>query len=146
MRLEQRKWQRHRALGNVKMRRKKANPPQKQLRAIKVPPDLREYMAETFALYEGGWEDLPYIDDCLQGSLVGGKVKGHKKPYRFRYPYGGVYWKLAFDHTQIEDIGDGLITEIKLYFCKDQECNFACSLPDETCGTCDWEPIPGVDA
>ncbi len=99
-------------------------------------------MAETFSLYDGGWDEIPCIDDCLQGSLVGGKVKVHKKPYRFTYRVGGVIWKLAFDHTEIEDIGDGLITEIKLYSCKDPECKFASSLPDETCGRCDWEPIP----
>ena len=124
------------------MLRRKDNPPEKELRVVPVPPKLREYMAETFSLYGGVWDKLPYIDDCLQGTLVGGKVREHKKPYRFHYRYGGVDWDLAFDHTQIEDIGDGLITELKLYHCKDPQCDYACSLPDATCGRCDWEPAP----
>lgn len=126
------------------MRRPKANPPEKELRTVAVPLKLREYMAETFSLYDGGWDELPYIDDCLQGSLVGGKVKGHKRPYRFVFRFGSENWNLAFDHTQIEDIGDGIITEIKLYCCKDPDCSFASSLPDETCWKCDWEPIPDI--
>ncbi len=70
------------------MRRLKEKLLHKELRLVPVPTGLRECMADTFSLYDGGWDDLPYIDDCLQGMLVGGKVQNHKKPYRFTYREG----------------------------------------------------------
>jgi hypothetical protein len=86
-------------------------------------------------------------DDAIQvGAVCGGRYG--KKPRRYEltyYPQGETErgrWYLTLDHFEIEDIGDGRMTEISMYCCTAPDCRCKFREPDRTCFYCDYFDDP----
>lgn len=102
--------------------------------------DVHEFLREA-----NRSEDVPIdFDDAIKvGCVCGGHTGTKARPYVFTfYPpddkrHGK--WYLTLHSTEIEDIGDGHMTEITMFCCTSSECRMKFREPDETCFYCDWE-------
>lgn len=130
------------------MRKPKDEPLAKIEERIPVSPHLQQIMREIFEQIDG-WTDMPFEDqqdDSIQVTGISGRrTRDKRRPFRLTYTPPGVptriKWELALDQTEIEDIGDGQIQELKLYRCMDPDCGQKSSLPDFVCGRCDWNDV-----
>jgi hypothetical protein len=88
-----------------------------------------------------------YYDDAIQvGAVCGGRIGKHPRPYVFTYfPEGDAErgrWFLSLHRTEIEDIADGLLTEIAMYCCVSPECRCKFREAGENCYYCDYAADP----
>lgn len=118
----------------------------KERHSVSVPPPLQAFMREVFL-------DIEYPDpdilercgfqwDCDWG--YGGMDEDDPEWYVFTYfPEHNQdhSWRLRLHRVDIEDIGDGILTEIKLWFCPATECHFGYSEEDALCPQCDHPNI-----
>ncbi len=118
----------------------------KERRMVPIPDDLRDVMRETYELIlEARRDDTIAIDfdDAIQiGGLCGGRVG--KKPRRFQFDYTppddkDARWELALHPTEIEDIGDGRMTELLMYCCTSPNCRRKFREAEGVCFECDYE-------
>jgi hypothetical protein len=87
-------------------------------------------------------------DDAIQiGGLCGGRCGDNKKrPFQFTYhpsdgnPRGR--WYLTLHPLEIEDIADGVMTEITMYCCRSAECQIKAREADAHCFYCDYADEP----
>ena len=117
-----------------------------------IPDDLRDAMRQVHELL-GHAEDDPGIavdfDDAIQvGGLCGGRYREGKRPFGFTYfppdrdERGR--WLLTLHPQEIEDIADGVMTEIKLYSCTSPDCRMKFREADDTCFYCDYYDDAGA--
>ena len=127
------------------MRRKDVKP--KDRRKVPIPDELRESLREVheFLRETKRGDDSPIdFDDAIQiGRVCGGQVGTDARPYVFAfYPSDDKrrgMWYLTLDSTEIEDIGDGRMTEITMFCCTSPDCRTKFREPDEDCFYCDLE-------
>lgn len=127
---------------------RKLKPQPKEKRIVSLDHEFRESMIEVRELLEE-FElnpDDAFIDfdDAIQvGSVCGGRVGSPKRPFVFTfYPqddscYGS--WFLSLHETEIEDIADGVMTEISMWCCTSPDCRSKFRDESETCFFCDYE-------
>jgi hypothetical protein len=120
-------------------------PRPKERRRVPIPPDLRESLRELAELIEEAKHDpevLPGYDDAIQfPRLCGGMLGKKHRPFVLTYfPEDGVrvQWQLTLHASEIEDIGDGVQTELLLYCCADPECGCKFREADDHCFVCDY--------
>ena len=111
---------------------------------IEIPYELQISMQEIFQFLEDSKNDPDqYIDfdDAIQTENVsGGKIGDKKRPYHFTYYDGGKsagrIWELQLHQTEIEDIGDRVMTEIRLYCCENNSCGYKTREERDRCILC----------
>jgi hypothetical protein len=116
-------------------------------RLVEVPEELKRAMQEVWPTVRHARKNPKKylgIDDGIQTDrLIGGLEDLERKPFRFTFtPWGASKrsrWYLWVDHTEVEDIGDGHLKELKMYCCASPECEMKFSREDDTCFYCDWE-------
>lgn len=123
------------------------SPKPKERRKVAIPADLRDSLREVFELIQQAKHDpdieLDYDDAIQVGSVCGGRYG--KKPRRYvltYYPEGEgkrSRWYLTLHRTEIEDIGDGRMTEISMYCCTSPDCHCKFREEKESCFNCDYE-------
>lgn len=127
------------------MRRKNVKP--KDRRKVQIPDELRESMREVheYLLDAERNDDVSIdFDDAIQvGAVCGGRTGAKKRPFVFTYyPSGDSRrgcWSLTLDRFEIEDIGDGHMTEIKMHCCTSPNCRTKSREADTTCFYCDYD-------
>jgi len=126
------------------MRRRDPKP--KDHRKVQVPDELRVSLREVFELIQQAKHDPDIVldfDDAIQvGAVCGGRYGKKPRPYVLTYfPQGDTQrgrWYLTLHRTEIEDIGDGRTTEIRMYCCTSPECRCKFREADDTCFYCDY--------
>jgi hypothetical protein len=126
------------------MRRLRAQP--KDQRAMAIPDDLRDAMRQVHQLLRDAENDPDVVvdfGDAIQvDGLCGGRYRSGKRPFGFTYyppdrdPRG--QWYLTLHPIEIEDIADGVMTEIVMYCCTSPDCRTRFREPDEHCFFCDY--------
>jgi hypothetical protein len=126
------------------MRRQQTKP--KDHRRVPIPDELRDAMREVHEIVEEAENDpdisIDYDDAIQVNGLCGGRCGTKKRPFEFTfYPPGGdkrARWYLTLHPLEIEDIADGVMTDIMMYCCTSPECQMKFREPDETCFFCDY--------
>jgi hypothetical protein len=104
-------------------------------------------MRKVYQLLQNAEDGDPDIaidfDDAIQVTgLCGGRYLRGKRPFGFTYyPENGGErdrWYLTLHSLEIEDIADGMMTEIKLFCCTSSECGMKFREADEHCFYCDY--------
>lgn len=129
---------------------RKLRPQPKERRKVPIPEELRAAMGEAFEQIErskGNDEFRVDYDDAIQAlCLIGGKCGKKPRPFQLTYwPTGDKArgkWELELAECEIEDIGDGRMTEILLYCCTASDCRMKFRTPDATCFYCDYSDDP----
>ena len=124
-------------------------PKPKERRKVPIPTELAEAMREVHWRIEEAKRDpdisIDYDDAIQVGSLCGGRCGKKPRPYEFRYvPYGKREigrWQLDLAQCEIEDIADGVMTEITMYCCTTPNCGEMFNLADGHCD-CDYVKDP----
>ena len=119
----------------------------KERRKVTIPTELREslngvhyYIVESL---RNGDLAVNYEDAIQVGAVCGGRVGTEDRPYVFTYhpstdtQHG--LWHLTLHLTEIEDIGDGIITDLMMYCCTLPDCGRKFREADDTCEKCDYE-------
>jgi hypothetical protein len=127
-----------------KVRRLNVQP--KEHRLVPIPDDLREGMLEVHQLLkEAEWNpeiDLDYDDAIQVNGLCGGRCLKGKRPFAFTfYPENGGErdrWHLTLHALEIEDVAEGVMTQIKLYCCASPKCGMKFREANERCFFCDY--------
>jgi hypothetical protein len=127
------------------MRRKVVKP--KDRRKVRIPDELRDSMREVYDYIReakrNGEPPIDYDDAIQIGAVCGGRVGTKLRPFVFTfYPADDKRhgrWYLTLHRTEIEDIGDGRMTEIMMYCCATPDCRMKFRESDETCFFCDYE-------
>lgn len=128
------------------MSMRRLQPKPKDRRKESIPDELRESMKEIFDQIEQSENDpdisIDY-DDALQTEAVcGGRFGKKPRPYILTYfPKGDCEkgkWFLTLHRTEVEDIGDGIMTEITMHCCTSPDCRCKFREADETCFYCDY--------
>jgi hypothetical protein len=122
-------------------------PKPKERRKVPIPAELRESMHEVVELIQQAKHDpdiaLDYDDAIQVGALCGGRYGKKPRPYVLTYfPEGDGKrgrWYLTLHRTEIEDIGDGHMTEIAMFCCTSPDCRCKFREEKETCFFCDYE-------
>ena len=125
---------------------RKLKPQPKERIKVEIPEDLRESLHGVFELIQQTKHDRDrslYYDDALQfGAVCGGKCGTKLRPYVFTYYPGGDRkkgrWELTLHLTEVEDIGDGIMTAITLYCCTSPDCGCKFREEDAHCSKCDY--------
>ena len=82
------------------------------------------------------------FDDAIQvGAVCGGKVGTKLRPFVFTYyPEDDERgkWYLTLHRTEVEDIGDGRMTDITMYCCTSPDCRMKAREENEYCFHCDY--------
>ena len=125
---------------------RRLQPKDKDRRNVPVPPELRESLREVHELIQEAKRDpdieLGYDDAIQVGAVCGGRFGTKRRPFVLTYyPEGGGErdrWYLTLHRTDIEDIGDGLMTEITLYCCAGPDCRCKFREADDHCFYCDY--------
>lgn len=121
-------------------------PRPKERRKVLIPQELRESLHEVFDLIQQAKHDpdirLNYDDAIQVGAVCGGKVGSKQRPYDLTY-YPGEdrdrgRWFLALHQSEVEDIGDGRMTEIAMYCCTSSDCKCKFREQDDYCFYCDY--------
>jgi hypothetical protein len=129
-------------------------PKPKERRKVAIPADLRDSLREVFELIQQAKHD-PDIeldhDDAIQvGAVCGGRYGKKPRPYVLTYYPEGEgkrgRWYLTLHRTEIEDIGDGRMTEITMYCCTSPDCHCKFREEKEDCFNCDYEEDPETRA
>ena len=126
------------------MRRLNVQP--KEHRLVPIPEHLRDGMREIHQLLQDAENDpdiaVDYDDAIQVPGLCGGRYRKGKRPFGFTYyPENGGKrdrWYLTLHPLEIEDIADGVMTEIKLYCCTSPDCGMKFREADEHCLYCDY--------
>jgi len=121
-------------------------PRPKDRRKVEIPQELRESLHEVFALIKRAKHDpeisLDYDDAIQTEVLCGGKYGTKQRPFVLTYYPEGQRrtgcWFLTLHRTEIEDIGDGVMTEIAMYCCVSPDCRCKFREQDDTCFYCDY--------
>jgi hypothetical protein len=121
-------------------------PREKDRRKVPVPPELRESLFEVHGLIRQAKHDPDIVldyDDAIQvGAVCGGMYGKKPRPFVLTYfPEGDSergQWYLTLHRTEIEDIGDGRMTEITLYCCTAPDCRCKFREADDHCFYCDY--------
>jgi hypothetical protein len=130
------------------MRRKRVQP--KDRRRVPIPAELRESLKEVHDLIRQAKHDPDVIldyDDAIQvGAVCGGRTGEKPRPYELTYfPDGDEErgrWYLTLHRTEIEDIGDGRMTELLMYCCTSPDCRTKSRNADDACFYCDYYDDP----
>ena len=127
----------------------------KDRRKVSIPDELRESMCEVHELIREAKRNQDILlnyDDAIQvgdGAICGGRYGKKPRPYLLTYyPKGDEErgkWFLTLHHTEIEDIGDGRMTEITMYCCTSPDCRSKFREADETCFYCDYVEVPASE-
>ena len=105
-------------------------------------------MREAYEVIEESNRDpdefpIDFGDAIQVGAICGGRIGSSSIPFEFTYyPDGDSRrgrWFLALHETEIEDIADGVKTELVVYCCTSPECRCKFSKESETCFFCDYE-------
>jgi hypothetical protein len=134
------------------MRRKVVKP--KERRKVAIPEELRNSMREAYDIIretKRNGEPPIDFDDAIQTEAVcGGRVGTKLRPFVFTYLPSDDRrrgtWHLTLHRTEIEDIGDGQMTEIAMYCCTSSECRMKFREADEACFFCDYEDDAGDES
>lgn len=126
------------------MRRPRVQP--KDHRLVPIPDDLGDAMREVHQLLQDAENDpdiaVDYDDAIQVHGLCGGRHRKGKRPFGFTYyPRNNDErgrWYLTLHRLEIEDIADGVMTEIQMYCCTSPDCRMKFREPDETCFYCDY--------
>jgi hypothetical protein len=122
-------------------------PKPKDRRKVPIPAELRDSLKAVCQLIQQAKNDpdipLGYDDAIQVGAVCGGRIGKKPRPYVLTYfPEGDDRrgrWHLTLHPTEIEDIGDGRMTEITMYCCTSTDCRSKFREQDEHCGFCDYE-------
>jgi hypothetical protein len=125
---------------------RRLEPKEKDRRKVPIPPELRESLAEVYELIQQAKHDpdipLGYDDAIQVGAVCGGKFGKKPRPFVLTYfPDGDGKrgrWYLRLHRTDIEDIGDGRMTEITMYCCTGPDCRRKFREADDHCFYCDY--------
>jgi hypothetical protein len=117
---------------------------------VPIPAELRESVREVFELIKRAKNDpdivLDYGDAIQVGVVCGGRYGKKPRPYVLTfYPEcdgDRGRWYLTLHRTEIEDIGDGRMTEIALYCCTSSDCRCKFREADDHCFYCDYADDP----
>jgi len=131
---------------------RKLIPKPKDRRKVPIPAELRESLHDVFELIQQARNDsdirLDYDDAIQVGAVCGGRYGKKPRSYILTYyPRGDRErgrWFLTFDHSEIEDIGDGHMEEITLYCCTSPECRCKFREADGHCFYCDYADDPNL--
>lgn len=134
------------------MRREHIKP--KNRLKVPIPDELRDSLREVHEFLREAKRNGDVaidFDDAIQIEAVcGGRVGTKTRPYVFTFhPKNGdrrASWYLTLHRTEIEDIGDGRMTEIMMYCCASPECQMKFREAVETCIFCDYEDDDEVKA
>ena len=125
---------------------RRLQPKVKDRRKVPIPDGLRESLREVFELIQQAKHD-PGInldfDDAIQVRAVcGGRYGRKQRPFVLTYyPEGDDKrgrWLLKLHCTEVEDIGDGVMTEITMYCCTSPDCRSKFREADDHCFYCDY--------
>ena len=111
-----------------------------------IPAELRDSLREVFELIRQAKTDPDIVldfDDAIQvGAVCGGRYGKKPRPYVLTYyPEGDTErgrWFLTLHRAEIEDIGDGLMTEITMHCRTSVDCRCKFREADEHCFYCDY--------
>jgi len=121
-------------------------PQPKDHRLVPIPDDLCIAMAQVQQLIQDAETDPDIVIDCDDAiqvdGLCGGRCGTKKRPFRFTYypsdrnPWGR--WYITLHPLEIEDIADGVMTQIKMYCCRSPNCQIKAREADNHCFYCDY--------
>jgi hypothetical protein len=122
-------------------------PKLKDRRKVPIPGELRDSLREVFALIQRAKHDpdivLDYGDAIQLGAVCGGRHGEKPRPYVLTYfperEGNRSRWYLTLHRTEIEDIGDGRMTEIMMFCCTSAECHCKFREENDHCFFCDYE-------
>jgi len=122
-------------------------PKPKERRKVPIPAELRDSLREVFELIQQAKHDPDIVldyDDAIQvGAVCGGRYGKKPRPFVLTYfPEGEGKrgrWYLTLHRTEIEDIGDGRMTEITMFCCSSPDCHCKFREEKENCFFCDYE-------
>jgi hypothetical protein len=122
-------------------------PKPKERRKVPIPAELRDSLREVFELILQAKHDPDIVldyDDAIQvGAVCGGRYGKKPRPYVLTYYPEGEgkrgRWYLTLHRTEIEDIGDGRMTEITMFCCTFPDCHCKFREEKESCFFCDYE-------
>jgi hypothetical protein len=125
---------------------RRLEPKKKDRRREPVPSELRESLLEVHNLIQQAKHDpdiqLGHGDAIQVGAVCGGKYGKKPRPFVLTFfPEGDSErgrWFLTLHHTEIEDIGDGRMTEIAMYCCTGPDCRCKFREADDHCFYCDY--------
>ena len=118
----------------------------KDHRHVPIPDDLRVALRQVHQLLQDAVSDpdiaVDYDDAIQVEGLCGGRYRRGKRPFGFTY-YAADRdergrWYLTLHPLEIEDIADGVMTEITMYCCTSPDCRMKFREADETCFYCDY--------
>jgi hypothetical protein len=121
-------------------------PKVKERRKVAIPGELRDSLREVFEVIQQARHDPDIhldFDDAIQvGGVCGGRYGTRQRPFVLTYyPEGDTVrgrWFLTLHRTEVEDIGDGRMTEISMYCCTSPECRCKFREADGHCDRCDY--------
>jgi hypothetical protein len=122
-------------------------PKPKERRKVAIPAELRDSLREVFKLIQQAKHDPDIVldyDDAIQiGAVCGGRYGKKPRPFVLTYfPEGEGKrgrWYLTLHRTEIEDIGDGRMTEITMFCCTSPDCHSKFREEQKNCFFCDYE-------
>lgn len=114
-------------------------------RKVAIPDELRDSLRQVWEMVQEAKNDrdinLDYDDAIQVGSVCGGRVGKKSRPYVLTYrPEGDEKrgrWFLTLHRSEIEDIADGVLTEITMYCCTSEGCRCKFREADGFCDVCD---------
>jgi hypothetical protein len=117
---------------------------------VPIPEELRESLAEVHAFLEEAERDpdvrLDHGDAIQVGAVCGGRIGRMPRPYVLTYfPERDTRrgrWFLTLHRTEIEDIADGVMTEVAMHCCVSPECRCKFQDPDGNCFFRDYADDP----
>lgn len=126
---------------------RRLQPQAKERRKVPIPDELRDSLRDVFQLVQQARHDpdivLDFGDAIQVGALCGGRYGKKPRPFVFTYyPAGDAErgrWFLTLHRTELEDIGDGRMTELTMYCCTSQDCRSKFREESEYCFFCDYE-------
>lgn len=125
---------------------RKLRPRPKDHRKVQIPEELRTSLREVYELIQEAKRDgdirLDYDDAIQVGAVCGGRYGKKPRSYVLTYyPENNRdrgQWFLTLHRTEIEDVGDGVMTSITMYCCVSPDCECKFREPDDHCFYCDY--------
>lgn len=116
---------------------------------VPVPAGLRDDLREIWDLIRRARRDpdIPLdFDDAIQVERTcGGRCPSDRKRFDLTYyPEGHPHcaWDLRLHKLEIEDIADGVMTEVALWSCSSPDCDCKSSAPMDRCVHCQRRRVP----
>lgn len=115
----------------------------KDLRSVRIPEELAAFLVEVDQLIDSADElAVTESDDLLQCQCAyGGLCEEGGDRYLFTYfPETGIRHKWIFEllAAEVSAIAAGSMRELRLWFCKSDECRSGFGSPDHLCFYCDY--------